>query len=66
MTFSLWLEVPKILRVKKVHKFSCGSTYDGEWVGDKMDGYGTYNWTDGSKYVGECKNGRRNGWGTHF
>ena len=29
-----------------------GSTYDGDWVDNRIEGYGTYTWVDGRKYVG--------------
>jgi hypothetical protein len=29
-----------------------------------MEGYGTYNWPDGTKYVGEWKDNRMHGQGT--
>lgn len=32
---------------------SDGDVYDGNWVDDKAEGYGTYYHSDGAKYVGE-------------
>jgi len=32
--------------------------YQGSFVNDKREGYGTFSWTDGRKYVGEWKAGK--------
>lgn len=29
-----------------------GSSYEGCWVNDKFEGYGTYTWANGMKYEG--------------
>jgi len=26
--------------------------YDGQWINNKMDGYGVFTWPDGRKYEG--------------
>ena len=33
-------------------------------VGNCLDGYGTYTWSDGNKYIGLWKNSKQNGQGT--
>ena len=38
--------------------------YEGQWLNDKQNGYGTYYYSDGSVYTGNWKNGIRNGNGT--
>ena len=37
--------------------------YDGDWVEDKMDGYGRYQFTSGAVYQGEWKTGKMHGEG---
>ena len=32
-----------------------GAKYEGEWLGQDRDGYGTQIWPDGAKYQGEWK-----------
>lgn len=32
--------------------FEDGIIYDGEWVGDKREGYGIQTWPDGIRYEG--------------
>jgi len=41
-----------------------GARYDGEWLNDKFEGFGTYRYYGGAKYVGQFSNNRRNGQGT--
>jgi len=38
-------------------------TYKGNFVNDKCNGQGTYNWTDDGQYVGNWKNDRMHGLG---
>lgn len=33
-----------------------GCVYTGEWKRDKMHGYGSMSYVDGSTYQGDCKN----------
>jgi hypothetical protein len=46
------------------HTYEGGSTYVGEWNGNKMHGQGTFTFATGEKYVGEYKGNKRNGQGT--
>jgi hypothetical protein len=39
--------------------------YAGEWKGGKMNGQGTYTYTNGDKYVGEFKDNQRHGQGIY-
>lgn len=32
--------------------FSSGAVYEGEWIGNMRDGYGSQTWPDGAKYEG--------------
>ncbi len=42
------------LREKRPLKtFSSGETYEGEWIGENKDGYGTLVWADGRKCEGK-------------
>ena len=41
-----------------------GIRYEGEFLGTKFHGQGTFTCIDGSKYVGECKDGEFHGQGT--
>ncbi|WP_238948299.1 hypothetical protein [Clostridium sp. YIM B02569] len=38
--------------------------YKGEFVNDKIEGRGTFNYANGAKYQGECKDREMNGIGT--
>ncbi|KAL4445510.1 hypothetical protein ABPG74_004584 [Tetrahymena malaccensis] len=40
--------------------------YEGEYVNDKMEGFGVLEWRDGDRYEGYFKNGQKNGKGTYF
>ncbi|KAL4445509.1 hypothetical protein ABPG74_004583 [Tetrahymena malaccensis] len=40
--------------------------YEGEWVNDKMEGFGVFEWRNGDRYEGYFKNGLRNGKGISF
>ena len=42
-----------------------GSSYDGEWKGDRPNGHGKYKSSDGSVYEGEWLNGARDGDGIY-
>ena len=48
----------------KVFPFVNGSTYKGEWRGDKKDGFGIQINPDNTKYEGEWKNNKPHGRGT--
>ena len=37
--------------------FKDGSTYKGKFKKDTMDGYGTFNWTQGNEYKGHFRDG---------
>jgi len=34
-------------------EYSNGNTYEGNWLNNQYNGFGTYTWSDGSYYVGE-------------
>lgn len=34
-------------------KYSDGRQYKGEWLNDKMHGYGEFTWPDGKSYEGQ-------------
>ena len=38
-----------------------GRRYDGEYVNDKKEGFGTFTWPDGRMYQGEWTNGKQHG-----
>ena len=40
-------------------RMSGGGTYSGNFINNKLNGQGTYIWTNGDKYVGEWKNGKK-------
>ena len=47
------------------YTFSDGSFYEGEYVKDKMEGWGTFSWANnGDLYVGEWEDDAENGQGT--
>jgi hypothetical protein len=41
-------------------------TYEGDWVNDKMEGYGIYHYSNGDIYDGEWKDNQHNGFGKYF
>ena len=41
----------------------CGYIYNGQFLNNKKEGYGTLIWNDGQKYWGEFKNNQMNGYG---
>ena len=45
--------------------FSGASTYEGEWVGGRMDGWGEYICADGARYEGGWKDGLKSGLGMY-
>nr|WP_295833220.1 caspase family protein [uncultured Azospirillum sp.] len=44
-----------------VYHFANGQTYEGEWSGDLMSGYGVMTFTDGSRFAGRFRNGQPDG-----
>jgi len=46
--------------------FSSGSTYTGEWLGDKRDGYGVQTFPDKARYEGDWKNNQAHGKGKFY
>lgn len=42
---------------------SAGDYYEGEWLNDKANGFGTYVYSDGVKYVGQWVNDKQHGEG---
>ena len=38
-----------------------GNSYDGDWIENKREGFGTYRSADGRVYVGEFKNDKQYG-----
>ncbi|CAO3419176.1 hypothetical protein [Azospirillum endophyticum] len=44
-----------------VYRFANGQTYEGEWSGDLMSGFGVMTFTDGSRFVGRFRNGQPDG-----
>jgi hypothetical protein len=49
---------------QKVFPFVNGSTYQGEWIADKKEGFGAQLYPDGTKYEGEWRDSRYHGAGT--
>jgi hypothetical protein len=48
------------------YEYSHGSVFEGSYLKNKENGFGTYTWPNGHKYSGEFKNGYRQGLGTYF
>lgn len=44
-----------------VYHFANGQTYEGEWSGDLMSGYGVMTFTDGSRFAGRFRDGQPDG-----
>ena len=49
-----------ILQGSKLSNGFC-EQYEGNWVEDKMEGYGTYQYLSGAVYSGEWKNNMHHG-----
>ena len=41
-----------------------GSRYEGQWLEQKLHGYGEYTGSNGDRYKGQWENDKRNGSGT--
>lgn len=41
-------------------------SYEGDWIDDKMDGFGIYTYANGDIYEGEFKNNMHHGYGKYF
>ncbi|EGR31959.1 MORN repeat protein [Ichthyophthirius multifiliis] len=48
---------------KGIYKWADGSTYDGMWKNDQMQGFGTFIWPDGKKYMGQFQKNKKQGKG---
>jgi hypothetical protein len=46
--------------------FSNNCQYSGEWLDDKMHGYGEYLWNDGRVYIGLWEEDKKHGFGTIY
>ena len=44
-------------------RWKSGATYTGDWLNNKIHGYGIMNYADGYTYEGEWENHKRNGKG---
>jgi hypothetical protein len=44
-------------------KFADGSCYEGEFINNDIQGYGTYHWPDKRIYIGEWKKNKMHGIG---
>ena len=47
----------------KLYNKNGNITYEGDFINDKYEGNGKYNWEDGEYYIGQWKNGKRYGKG---
>ena len=45
------------------YTYSDGSTYDGDWYQNKIDGLGTQIWSDGKEYYGQWEKNYMHGYG---
>ena len=52
-----------VVREQRVLVWDNGDRYEGEWLGELMDGAGTWTGADGERYVGEWRDGERHGRG---
>ena len=43
-----------------------GNTYEGEFVKNRREGYGSFSWVNGKKFEGHWKNGKQHGRGTCY
>ena len=49
-----------------VYKWADGRDYSGEWLANKMDGFGVSTWPDGKRYEGRYKNDKKHGQGVYI
>jgi hypothetical protein len=49
--------------IKKKCEWPSGDKYEGEFMDDKLDGWGKYLWANGTVYEGRWKDGKKNGEG---
>lgn len=49
-----------------IYFWADGRKFEGQYSGDKKDGFGTYCWTDGRKYEGWWSRGKQHGLGTYI
>jgi len=57
-------EVDEVGRVTRgPQKMKNGATYNGQWLNEMRDGYGTQLWPDGSRYEGQWAFDKANGQG---
>ena len=47
-----------------IYKWPDGKEYQGEYISDKKDGFGSYKLEDERKYLGWWKHGKQHGLGT--
>lgn len=52
-----------LTRQRREHTFRTGAQYDGQWLGNQRDGFGTMTWADGAKYEGEWSSNQAKGKG---
>lgn len=43
-----------------------GRRYEGEYSGDKKQGFGIYTWQNGRQYAGQWENGQQHGQGIYL
>ncbi|KAH7833658.1 hypothetical protein Vadar_008495 [Vaccinium darrowii] len=48
-----------------VYYYYMSGRYEGDWVGDKYDGFGVETWAKGSRYRGQYQQGLRHGFGVY-
>lgn len=46
-----------------IYYFGNDSYYEGEWVADKIEGYGCFKWENGATFKGYFKNNKKHGQG---
>ena len=44
-----------------MYKWSDGKSYEGDWLNNKMHGWGHLIWPDGKQYIGEFEEDKRHG-----
>jgi hypothetical protein len=54
-----------ILRDKAKIVWKNGSIYEGHFINNRIDGWGTCSWTSGDSYEGKWEDGKMQGWGIY-
>jgi hypothetical protein len=67
-----WIDLPTLyeeaiqISLRGNYHFIDGRKFEGEFVNEKMTGYGKFSWPNGDRYEGNFQNDQKNAYGTYF